>query len=104
MVRKKITVDVEDLSLWEFEGTLDDIKRRVNDLYEKYGGDARISYGQYDRWDDSYSFRVSVTRDETDEERDKRLKEEKAAKDSREERERKELASLLAKYGNPSDK
>ena len=104
MTKKQvITVDVEDISPYEFETTLGNLKARIDDLITKYGVDANLD------WDPDYwpqyndgpapRYNVKINREETDKEYDKRITEETAACAVRDERERKEFERLQAKFG-----
>jgi hypothetical protein len=98
-----ITVDVEDISPYDFESTLGNVKARIEDFIAKYGIDARLSWDpnfwyQYDS-SPSPRFNVSINREETDAEYDKRILNEKTNASMQEERERKEFERLQSKFG-----
>lgn len=104
MAKYKIIRDKLKLDLYDLEGTLGDVRNRINWLIDDYGEDAMIDfeYG-YEGIEDVV---VHFDRKETDKERNKRLKNARkerekkaAAKIAKEKKERAELARLTKKYG-----
>ncbi len=98
-----ITVDVEDISPYDFESTLGNVKARIEDFIAKYGIDARLSWDP-DRWHQydsspSPTYWLKISREETDAEYDKRILDEKTKASMQEEHERKEFERLQAKFG-----
>lgn len=98
--RQKVSVDLENWSPYELEGSILELQKRINETIEQYGEDVYLDWGQHDRWDDSYSFAVIMKRDETEDEMNARLTQHKLTKAAREKAEREQLAALLEKYGD----
>jgi hypothetical protein len=101
--RNIITVTAETLSPYDFEGTLEDLLKKVKTLIKEYGSKARLDYNRY--YQEQYSseaspqFDVLVSREETEEEYHSRVAVEKALGDDREARERAEFERLSKKFG-----
>jgi len=92
----------KSLSMYDFDGSLDDVAMFVNDLKREYGADAILDFSQ--NYED-VDVEVRWFRQETDLERNKRLAKArkargaaKIAKAATEEAERAELARLTEKY------
>ena len=121
MTKRKIIKEREQISLYDFDGSLEDVRKMLDNLIEKYGASAKLDH-DYDYepysgcggWgcsgDRTYFFEVHYEREETDAEMEKRLATARKRRESRkatmakkaaakEEAERKELARLLEKYG-----
>lgn len=79
--KKIISETVDELSSYDFEGSIESAIKRLQDLLEKYPN-ARLDYGQHDRWSDSYSYAVKIDRTETDQEYNARMALEKQEKDT----------------------
>jgi hypothetical protein len=104
MAKKKIiTVSVSEVSPYEFEGTLVDLRNQLYAWIDLYGPTARISWDpdHWPQYNDSPSpqYDIMVSREETDEEYNKRIKEEAVQKSVQEERDRKEFERLAKKFG-----
>lgn len=101
--RIKIRHRVEEISTWEFEGSLSTVLERVQELIDKHGPDARINYDQYFYYDydnePTPRYELYIERYETDAEFLKRLAEQSEHDRKREEAERAELERLCKKYG-----
>ena len=105
MISKKkiITENVEDIPPYEMEGTLANLRDKINSLIDLYGPTARLEwnpnfYHAYDR-DPSPRFDIQRTREETDEEYEKRTRLEKEDKQAREARDRAEFERLKKVLG-----
>ena len=101
--KQVITVDVEDISPYEFDSTLGNVKARIDDLITKYGVDARLDWDPdyWPQYNDGPSprYNVKISREETDVEFDKRIAKDAADISARDARERKEFERLQAKFG-----
>jgi hypothetical protein len=102
--RRKITDMVDDVSTWEFEGTLATVLERVQALIQKHGPDARLDYNRnfyydYDN-DPTPRFELYVEREENDEEFNKRLAEQAEYDRQREAAEKAEFERLSKKFGD----
>ncbi len=98
-MKKQVRVYRDSISIYDFDGTLANIKERVDSLYNQYGPDAVLDYGQHEMYSTSYSYALYVMRDETDAEYNQRLADQRAHKKDAEERERKLFVELQEKYG-----
>ena len=78
--KKIISEIVNERSAYEFEGSIELVIKRLQDLLEKHPN-ARLDYGQHDRWSDSYYYAVMIDRTETDQEYNTRMALEKQEKD-----------------------
>ena len=106
MIEERVTV-----SLYDLDGTLEELRDHAESLIEQYGKDATFySDTEWDYDCDRSVFYLRHKREETDAEMDKRLKAAAKAREYRkvqkvkddiakEAKERKELARLEKKYG-----
>lgn len=73
-------------SPYEFEGTLEEVRKRIGEWIEQYGRDATISWDPYRHHAYEHSpsptYYIHKQRDETDEEWQKRLADIKAREDA----------------------
>lgn len=107
MAKYKMISEHEKISLYDLEGSLEDVRDIFQSYIDKYGKEAHLSVEiDRDYYDDYHVFYVNYEREETDKERDRRLakahkerEKNKAVKAKKEEKERVELARLLKKYG-----
>lgn len=94
---------VDDISTWEFEGSLSVILERVQSLIEKHGPDANLVYNKnfYYDYDNEPSprFELYVEREENDAELKQRLFEQAEHIRKREEAEKAEFERLSKKFG-----
>lgn len=101
--RIKIRKQVEEISIWEFEGNLSTILERVQDLIKKYGPEARVDYNKnfYYEYDNEPSprFELYVEREETDAELKLRVLQTAEHIRRHEEAEKAEFERLQAKFG-----
>lgn len=101
--KKIITETVYEASPYEFEGTLVDLRNRINDWIDDYTPTARIDWNPYRHYaydeNPSPCFNILRDREETDEEQAKRLKEDSDRDAERLERERKEFERLKKQFG-----
>ena len=101
--RRKINEMVDDVSTWEFEGTLATVLERVQAMIQEHGPDARLDYNRnfyydYDN-DPTPRFELYVEREENDEEFNKRLAEQAEYDRQREAAEKAEFERLSKKFG-----
>ena len=101
--RRKINEMVDDVSTWEFEGTLATVLERVQAMIQEHGPDARLDYNRnfyydYDN-DPSPRFELYVIREENDEEFNKRLADQAEYDRQREAAEKAEFERLSKKFG-----
>jgi hypothetical protein len=101
--RRKITEMVDDISTWEFEGTLATVLENVQALIQKHGPDAKLNYNrnfyyEYDN-DPSPRYELYVIREENDAELKQRLFELAEHTRKREEAEKAEFERLSKKFG-----
>ena len=101
--RKIINEMVDDVSMWEFEGTLQDVLLRVEELYSKHGPDARLDYNAHFHYDyeanPSPRYELYVKREENDKEFMDRRSEEQRYAAQNEARDKAEFERLSAKFG-----
>ena len=102
--RRKINEMVDDVSTWEFEGTLATVLERVQAMIQEHGPDARLDYNRnfyydYDN-DPTPRFELYVEREENDEEFNKRLAEQAEYDRQREAAEKAEFERLSKKFGS----
>ena len=100
--RRKINDMVDDVSTWEFEGTLATVLERVQAMIQEHGPDARLDYNRnfyydYDN-DPSPRFELYVIREENDEEFNKRLADQAEYDRQREAAEKAEFERLSKKF------
>lgn len=105
--RKLKTEFVKTLSVYDMEGSIQDLIERLNNISKEFPEHSNFSIDA-EYYDDSVDFYIYAARLETQLEADKRAKEAKEAKIAaqarklkKEKEERAELARLQAKYGNP---
>ena len=101
--RRKINEMVDDVSTWEFEGTLATVLERVQAMIQEHGPDARLDYNRnfyydYDN-DPTPRFELYVVREENDEEFNKRLADQAEYDRQREAAEKAEFERLSKKFG-----
>ena len=108
MSKYKMIAEHEQISLYDLEGSLEDVRDTFQSYIDKYGKEAHLSVeiDRSDYYDDYHVFYVNYERQETDKERNRRLikarkehEKNKVAKAKYEEKERKELVRLQKKYG-----
>ena len=101
--KKIVRGQLDEISPYDFVGTLTDLKARVEGWITEYGNDARVDWDPDRRYpyDSSPSpcFVLEKDREETDEEYEKRMKDESVREARQKERELQELQRLQAKYG-----
>lgn len=101
--RRKINDMVDDVSTWEFEGTLATVLERVQAMIQEHGPDARLDYNRnfyydYDN-DPTPRYELYVVREENDAEVKQRLMQEAEYTRKREEAEKAEFERLSKKFG-----
>lgn len=105
--KKIITETVWEASPYEFEGTLVDLRKRIDEWIEMYGPDSRVDWNPYRQYDyegyRSPCFNILRDREETDGEQAKRLKEEADRETERLARERKEFERLKQQFNQHSN-
>jgi hypothetical protein len=104
MAKKRIvTVSASEVSPYELEGTLAEIRNQVNDWIDKYGPVAKLTWDpdHWPQYNDSPSpqYDIMVTREETDDEYNKRIVEEDIQRSTQDARDRKEFERLAKKFG-----
>ena len=102
--RLKINDMVDDVSTWEFEGTLATVLERVQAMIQEHGPDARLDYNRnfyydYDN-DPTPRYELHVVREETDDEFKVRMFEQAEYDRRREEAEKAEFERLSKKFGS----
>ena len=101
--RLKIKERVDDISTWEFEGTLATVLERVQSLIDRHGHDARVNYNPHFYYDydnePSPRYELYVEREENDAEVKQRLFEQAEYTRKREEAEKAEFERLSKKFG-----
>ena len=101
--RLKIKERVDDVSTWEFEGTLATVLERVQAIIQEHGPDARLDYNRnfYYDYDNEPTprYELYVVREENDEEFNKRLAEQAEYDRQREAAEKAEFERLSKKFG-----
>ena len=104
MAKKRIiTVSRNELSPYELEGALSEVRDRLSHWIVDYGPNARLSWDP-DHWpqynDSPYpQYNIMEDREETDEEFEYRICREKIQQAVDDERDRKEFERLQKKYG-----
>lgn len=102
--RKIINEQVDDVSMWEMEGTLATVLERIQELIKKHGPEARLDYNGnfYYPYENSPSprYELYVKREETDKEFMDRRSEERRYQEERDAREKAEFERLAKKYGS----
>lgn len=98
-----ISLRVDHVSNYEFEGKLQTVLERVQELIKEHGPDARLDYNEhfyydYDR-EPSPRYEVIIEREETEAEANARVKKEKEDKASRDARDKAEFERLSKKFG-----
>jgi len=104
MAKKRIiAVQVTDISPYEFEGTLAQIKSQIDSWLQSHGPEARIEWepDYWPQYNDSPSprFNLKIEREETDTEYSMRVAKEKEHKAALTERDRKEYERLKKQFG-----
>jgi hypothetical protein len=101
--RKMVTLKVDYLSTYEFEGTLQRTLERIQELIAEHGPEARLDYNRYFYYDydtePSPRYEVIITREETDAEAKQRLTQEAEEIRKRTAHEKAEFERLSKKYG-----
>jgi len=101
--KKIITISASEVSPYEFEGTLVDLRNQIYTWIDQYGPTARIAWDpdHWPQYNDSPSpqYDIMVSREETDEEYKKRVEQEATQKAAQDERDRKEFERLSKKLG-----
>ena len=101
--RRKINDMVDDVSTWEFEGTLATVLERVQAMIQEHGPDARLDYNRnfYYDYDNEPTprYELYVVREENDAEVKQRLMQEAEYTRKREEDEKAEFERLSKKFG-----
>ena len=104
MNERKIISAMEDtVSMWEMEGTLADVKQRIQALIDKHGPDAKLDYNAHFYYDydnePSPRFELYVKREENDKEFMDRRSQEQHWEQEREARDKAEFERLSKKFG-----
>lgn len=103
MTKKIIKAYQERLSTYEFDGSLETIKSKIDELIATYGKDALVEFDKdhHYPYDDNPTpiYEIYVRREETDDEYNVRLQDEIKSKQAIEARERNELQRLKSKFG-----
>ena len=99
----KIRTSQGHMSPYDFEGTLGQLRDRIEGSIREHGENARLDwqptfYYPYDN-EPSPRFEILVEQEETDEEYEKRMEKSRADNAVREARERAEFERLAKKYG-----
>jgi len=101
--RKKINDMVDDVSTWEFEGTLATVLERVQAMIQEHGPDAYLAYNRnfYYEYDNEPTprYELYVDREENDAEVKQRLFEQAEQTRNREAAEKAEFERLSKKFG-----
>jgi hypothetical protein len=101
--RNKIREKAEDISTWEFEGPLSLVLKRIQELIEQHGPDARLDYNEHFYYDydnePTPRFELYVEREENDAEFKQRLFFQAEHIRKHEEAEKAEFERLQAKFG-----
>jgi len=101
--KKIIQTTMDDISPYELEMDLAELRARVDEWIEKYGPDARLDWDKYHYYpyesEPSPRFNILVSREETDAEFTNRLENEKSQRLAVELRERQEFERLQQKFG-----
>jgi hypothetical protein len=100
--KRQVRDTLGDISPYELEGSLQDLRARVDQWIEDHGADARLDWDAYfhHAYDHDPSPRYNIVRDreETDDEYERRTIKEKIDKQMTEERERAEFERLQKKF------
>ena len=103
MTKRIITETVADLSPYTFDGTLEDVRVKLDELIAEHGREARLSYDPYHwyQYDNNASplYHLKQDRPETDDEQLARLDEEAGRVRAREAEERAQFEALSKKFG-----
>jgi hypothetical protein len=101
--RKIITEKVSYSSTYEFEGSLQSVLERVQELIKEHGPEAWLDYNPHYYYDydnePSPRYEIYIKREETDDEVKLRVLSEAEEKRKREDVERKEFERLSKKFG-----
>jgi hypothetical protein len=101
--RKFIREQVDDVSTWEFEGTLSSVLKRVQELIDKHGPGAYLNYNRHFYYDYDNNptprYEMYIDREETDAEVKQRLMVEANYARQREEADKAEFERLSKKFG-----
>ena len=101
--KKVISVCCDDVSPYELEGMLANVRDQIQSWIEKYGPTASLSWDGYHRepysTEPSPRFEIKINREEIDEEFDKRIEREALQQSQQEARELAELERLQTKFG-----
>jgi hypothetical protein len=102
--RKIISATVEEVSPYDFDTSLANVKERIDEWIKKYGADARLDwdanfYYPYEQ-NPSPRYTLKIQRPENDEELEKRTAQEKKWQDEREARDRAEYDRLKKQFGD----
>ena len=105
---KIVTKLADTLSTSDFEGTLQDVLLRIEELYSKHGPDARLDYNRYFFYEYDHEptprYELYIKREETEAEAKQRLMQDAEQTRQREEREKAEFERLQKKFGQTVDK
>jgi hypothetical protein len=96
MTKKIVQAKLEELSIYDLEGKLEDVIKNLSELGSKYGSNLVIDISIGDYYAD---VRLYQTREETDQEYQFRLSSEQAQTAFRENQERLKYEELKKKYG-----
>lgn len=111
MNKRKMKKERYNVSVYDIEGSLKEVREYLDRMIAEYGESAMLEHEmEWDYDEDRSTFYLHYEREETDAEMDKRIKAAAKSRESRkakkikddaakEERERKELARLQKKYG-----
>jgi hypothetical protein len=94
----KVRKIVSTFSGYDLDGTIDHAIHVLECERKEFGGDAQIDWDTLDPYSDTFSFAVSVLRDETPEEETRRLAAEEKHAEEQEARERKQFELLKKKF------
>lgn len=98
-----ITLKVDTVSTYDFEGTLQSTLERIQELIAEHGPEARLDYNKYFYYEydnePTPQYEVIIQREETKEEEKARMAKEREIKSSQEARDKAEFERLSKKFG-----
>lgn len=101
--RKIINERVEEVSTWQFEGSLSSVLERVQEMIKEHGPDATLDYNRHFYYDydnePTPRYELYKKREENDAELKQRLFEEAEHTRKREEADKAEFERLSKKFG-----
>lgn len=102
--KRIITEHKCDRSTYDFEGTLEDVRERIDEWIQSYGPKARLGWDPYFHYpyesQPSPRYNILVDREETDEEYNARVEKENAANEARRQKDLAEFERLKKLYDN----